>query len=194
MSRLSKRARRRVFVFAAFYLVAYFIASYMDLATTSLGLQRPGVTEKNVLATNAEGYVAAKAWLLTIGGAIVMSACILFSARNAVSVESIWLRHPMRSFGTFYLNPWSPRGIGISPLHMLSFVIAFVLLRVLAAANNLLVYWYGFGPMGELIKWVATKTSPLAGFCIVGFSFFLLTVVAVTPLAARLIASWRSQT
>lgn len=120
-----------------------------------------------------------------------MAACILFAVRNSASVEDTWLRHPVRSFGKFYLNPWSKSAIGVSPLHVLSLVIAFVLLRLVAGANNLSVYWYGFGPMGELIKAVAARTSPLAGFCIVVFSCFLLAIVAAAPLAARVIASWR---
>ena len=192
MTALPHAARNRVFVFAALYMVAYFTASYLDLATTALGLQRPGVYEKNVFATNAAGYSPARAWRLTAAGAVVLGACILFAARYSASVDGKWLRHPVRSFGKFYLNPWSKSGLGVSPLHMLSLAIAFVLLRIVAAANNLSIYWSGFGPIGELIKLVAARTSPLAGFCIVAFSCFVLTIVAVAPLAARLIASWRS--
>ena len=192
MTTPSSSARKRVLAFIAVYMIAYFIASYMDLATTSLGLQRPGVSEKNVFATNAAGYSPVRAWGLTAGGAVVMAACILFAVKHCASVEATWLRHPIRSFGKLYLNPWSKSALSVSPLHMLSLVIAFVVLRVLAAGNNLSVYWYGFGPMGELIKAAAARTSPLAGFCIVAFSFFLLAFVVVSPLAARLIASWRS--
>jgi len=192
MIALSPPRRRRVFTFAAVYIVAYFAASYMDLATTSLGLQRPGVYEKNVFATNAQGYLPARAWLLTVFGAIIMALCILFSANHSASVDAKWLRQPIASFRKVYLNPWSKNAITVSPLHMLCLVIAFVLLRVVAAANNLLVYAYGFGPMGELIKWTAARTSPLVGFCLVAFASFLLAVIAVAPLAARIMASWRS--
>ena len=179
--------------FVALYMLAYLTASYMDLATTSLGLQRPGASEKNVFATNAKGYSPTRAWLLTAGGAIIMFACIMFAARHSTSVEERWLRHPVRSFGQFYLNPWSQAGIRVSPLHVLSLIIAFVVLRVAAAANNLLVYWYGFGPMGELIKWTAARTSPLAGFCIVAFLCFILAIIAVAPLAALIMKWWRTE-
>lgn len=193
MTALSNRARKRVCAFVALYMLAYLTASSMDLATTAAGLQRPGVSEKNVFATNAEGYSPRRAWLLTAGGAIIMLACILFAARHSASAEDTWLRHPIRSFGKFYLNPWSKSAIGVSPLHTLSLVIAFVLLRVIAAANNLSIYWGGFGPMGEAIKAVAAKTSPPAGFCIVVFSCFLLAMLAAAPMAARIIASWRTE-
>jgi hypothetical protein len=192
MNALSNRARKRVLAFAALYMLVYLTASYMDLATTSLGLQQPGASEKNVFATNAEGYSPRRAWLLTAGGAVIMAACILFAARHSAAVEDTWLRHPVRSFGKFYLNPWSKSGIAVSPLHMLSLAVAFVLLRVVAAANNLSISWGGFGPMGELIKAVAARTSPLAGFCVVVFSSFLLAMVAAAPLAAKVIASWRT--
>jgi hypothetical protein len=184
-------ARKRVLVFIVFYILAYVIASYLDLATTSLGLQRPGVSEKNVFATTAQGYSTKRAWIITAGGAVIMTACILFAVRHSASVEERWLHHPIRSFGKFYLNPWSKSAITVSPLHMLSLVIAFALLRVLAAANNLSVYWFGFGPMGALMKGLAARTSPLVGFCLVAFSSFLLTMLASAPLAARVIASWR---
>ncbi|MFN2509782.1 MAG: hypothetical protein ABR589_13580, partial [Chthoniobacterales bacterium] len=154
--------------------------------------QRPGVFEKNIFATNAAGYSAARAWLLTAAGAVVLGACILFAVRNSARVEETWLRHPVRSFGKFYLNPWSTSGLGVSPLHMLSFAIAFLLLRMIAAANNLSVYMSGFGPVGELIKAAAAATSPGVGFCIVAFSLFLVALIIVSPLAARLITSWRS--
>ncbi|NJD31964.1 MAG: hypothetical protein FIB04_08770 [Gammaproteobacteria bacterium] len=183
---------RRALAFGACYLVAYFVASYMDLATTALGLERPGTFEKNVFATDATGYLPARAWLLTAGGAIVMAGCIWFAARYRAEVDPRWLRQPGRSFGKLYLNPWSKAALAASPIHALSLAIAFVLLRGVAAANNLLVYWFGFGPMGELIKAIGAETSPLAGFAIVACSFYVVACILVSPMAARLIAFWRS--
>ncbi len=184
--------RRRVVAFCGGYLIAYFVASYMDLATTSLGLQRAGAYEKNVFATDATGYLPVRAWLLTAGGAIVMTGCILFAARFRASVDPRWLREPVRSFGTLYVNPFSKEALSVSPMHALSLAIGFVLLRIVAAANNLSVYWIDFGPMGELIKAIGARTSPLAGFAIVACSSYLVACVVVSPMAARIIASWRS--
>lgn len=183
---------RRLWVFLAAYLLAYLASSIMDLGTTALGLQRSGVSEKNVLALDASGdYVASSAWLLTLGGGLVMVGCTLFSARYAPRVDAKWLSHPVRSFSQVYLNPWSRQALAVSPLHMLAFVLGFVVLRAAAAANNLLVYLTGWGPMGEAIKFVASITSPLAGFCIVVFACFILAVIAVSPLAARILRWWR---
>lgn len=183
---------KSVIRFAIIYAIAYFFASYLDLATTSLGLQRPGVYEKNVFAVTAAGYSPFRAWFLTAVGAIVMAGCIVFAVRRARSVDPKWLDHPIRSIGVFYLNPWSKKAMVISPLHTLALVIAFVLLRILAAANNVLVYLYGFAPMGGLMKALAARTSPLFGFSMVGFSFFLICFVAVLPVSARIMRSWRS--
>jgi hypothetical protein len=189
---ISTHRRKSVITFATVYAVAYLLASYLDLATTSLGLQRPGVYEKNVFAVTAAGYSPFRAWLLTAAGAVVMAGCIVFAVRRATSVDAKWLQHPIRSVGVFYINPWSKKALAVSPLHTLALVIAFVLLRILAAANNVLVYLYGFAPMGGLMKALAARTSPLFGFSIVGFSFFLVCFLAVLPLSARLITSWRS--
>jgi hypothetical protein len=41
--------------------------------------------------------------------------------------------------------------------------------------------------MGEAIKWVASRTSPLVGFCVVVFAVFLIALIAAAPLAARIL-------
>lgn len=184
--------RIRVLVFVGLYLIAYLAASYSDLASTALGLQREGVSEKNVFATDEAGtYLPGTAWLLTLGGAGVMLACIVFAAWHARRVDEQWLRHPVRSFGKLYLNPFSAKGLGVAPLHTLSLALGFVLVRFIASANNLMVYWLGFGPMGALIKWVSSWTSPLASFCLVAFSFFIASIIAMSPLAAKVLRWWR---
>ncbi|MGZ5564903.1 MAG: hypothetical protein ACXWFY_06915 [Chthoniobacterales bacterium] len=147
--------------------------------------------ERNVFAVNAHGYDAARAWIITVIGAVVMEMFVLFSLRHADSVARTWLQHPIRSFAKFYLNPWSKNAIDRSPLHMLSFAIAFVLLRVLAAGNNLLLYKYGFGPLGALVGAVAARTSALVGFCLVLIVVFYLLAMAVSPLAARVMGKWQ---
>ena len=182
---------QRLVTFIALYFAAYLAASYVDLGSTSLGLQRPGVTEKNLFATDAAGtYLPAQGWLLTLGGAVVLLLCILLAFRNARRVDERWLRHPLQSFGKLYANPFSSTGLSVAPLHALSFALAFVVLRLLAGANNLLVYYYGWGPIGQTIKWLSNATSPLIGFCVVVFSLFAVTLVAMAPLAARVIRGW----
>ena len=57
---------RRIAIFSTLYLVAYLAASYLDLYTTRLALQRPGTSEGNVYATNQSSYSPAKAWVITV--------------------------------------------------------------------------------------------------------------------------------
>ena len=82
--------------------------------------------------------------------------------------------------------------MAVTPLQFLSLAIAFPLLRTIAAANNLLVYWTGWGPLGALMKGLAALTSPIAGFAAVAIAALVLVMVLVSPLAARLMYSWRS--
>lgn len=175
------------------YLAVYFVASWLDLASTELGLQRPGTSEKNVFAVTTRGaFDPQKAWLLTLGGAAVLGACVLFAVSKANSVEERWLRKPGRALGEFHLNPFSRAALGVAPLQLLSLAIAFPILRTIAAANNMLVYWAGWGPVGALIKALAAATSPLVGFAVVAIAAFVLVMVVVSPIAARLLLSWRS--
>jgi hypothetical protein len=120
-----------------------------------------------------------------------MVACVVFGAAYANRVAEVWLRHPVRSFARPYLNSWSKAVIDRSPLHALSYAIAFVALRLLAAANNLLLSTCGVAPLGSLVKAVAARTSPAVGLVVVIGAAYVLLAVAVAPLAARLIAARR---
>ncbi|MEY2495651.1 MAG: hypothetical protein QOJ45_2143 [Verrucomicrobiota bacterium] len=186
-------AVRRIVNFSLVYLAAYAVASYLDLQTTLLALQRPGTTEGNVYSTSGHDYVATKAWVITAAGALFIEAFLLFGALNAHRVSEHWLRHPIRSFAKFYVVFWSRRWMDRSPLHMLSFVIAFVPLRFLAAANNLMIYYYGTAPLGRLVGFVSRHTSPTAGFWLVMGTLFYLFAFACSPIAARLIVWLRSR-
>src|SRR2546421_1600615 len=181
---------RRVLQLSLAYILAYFIASYLDLRTTLLALQRPGTSEGNVYSTSGHDYIATKAWLITVAGALFIEAFLLFGALNASRVADQWLRHPLRSWGKFYIAFWSRRVIDRSPLHMLSFVIAFVPLRLLAAGNNLRIYHFGTAPLGRLIGLLSHRTSAAVAFCRVMGPLFYLFAFFWSPLAARCVA-WR---
>ena len=178
---------RRIVSLSFSYLLAYLVASYLDLHTTILALQRPGTSEGNVYSTSGHDYIAAKAWLITAAGAVFIEAFLLFGALNAQRVSEHWLRHPIRSFGKLYVIFWSQKVMDCSPLHMLSFVIAFIPLRLLAAANNLLIYYYGTAPLGRLIGLLSHRTSLVAAFWLVMGTLFYVLTFACAPLAARLI-------
>jgi hypothetical protein len=182
----------RVATIALLYLLGYLIASSLDLTTTALALRRSEVHEQNVFVTNAQVYASARAWAITLVGGLIMVACVVFARRNAWRVEEVWLRRPVRSFALFYLNPWSRNAIGRSPLHMLSFAIAFVAFRVLAAGNNTLIYLYGVAPIGAPIQWIARRTSPVFGFAVVIVVLFYALAIAASPLASRIVKSWQN--
>jgi hypothetical protein len=191
MTASSPGANTRAWRFIILYVFAYLAASSADLASTSLGLRRPGASEKNVFATKGGEYAAARAWALTAAGAVFMVGCIWFAKRNASRVDERWLAHPVRSFGKLYLSPFSEAGRRVSPLHLLAVAVAFVPMRLLAAANNLLVYLYGFGPIGELIKAIGSRTSALIGFAVGASAVFIALMLALSPFAARILRAWR---
>jgi hypothetical protein len=169
------------------YLVAYFLAAYLDLYTTVLALQQPGVTEGNVYSTSDAGYSSATAWVITGIISPVMAAFMVFGLAKAHRVSQRWLDHPVRSFGKFYIFPWQREVLDRSPLHMASFAIAFPALRLLAAGNNLLIWGYGTGPLGWLVGVASEHTSPAVGFWLALGPLYFLLAVAFAPLAALLV-------
>jgi hypothetical protein len=180
-------------VLAFAYLVAYSIASYLDLSTTALALRQSQVHEQNVFVTAGSSYLSLRAWAITFLGGIFMVGCVAFAFLNAPRVEQTWLEHPGRSFALFYINPWSQAAIGRSPLHMLSFAMAFVVLRLMAAGNNLSIHWYGIAPIGLPIEWIGRRSSPVIGFAAVLIPLFYLLSLALSRPAARIISSWQGE-
>lgn len=174
------------------YLAAFLAASYLDLWTTGQALHHAGVSESNVYATSAGLYSASRAWLITAAGGAVMASLFAFGLRNAALVSETSLDHPLRSFSKFYLNPWSRRFIDRSPLHAISFALAFVLLRLLAAANNSVLMAGGVGPLGAAVRWVGRLTSPASGFVLtIGIVSVGLSVL-LSPTAAALVRRVRT--
>jgi hypothetical protein len=179
--------RRRLAGLVVAYALAYLVAAGLDLATTVLALQRAGASEGNVHAAGAAGYSDGRAWAITLVMAIPIGGLLLFGALNADKVAQPWLERPVQSFARVYVNPFARGVIDRSPLHMLSFVLAFPLLRVLAAANNGAILAWGIAPLGWLVGRVGSWTTPLLGFWVViGAAFYVLTV-AVSPAAAAVI-------
>jgi hypothetical protein len=168
------------------YAIAYLVASWLDLTTTALALQRPEASEGNVYSTGAAGYVAFKAWLITIVGGLAIGACLAWSIIASGAVEAKWLVHPIRSWGKIYVNPWARAVRDRSPLHMMSFVIAFVPLRLIAALNNAVIASTGTAPLGRLVGLASRATSPTLGFWLVLGPLFYLCAIAVTPIAVHL--------
>jgi hypothetical protein len=178
--------------FLVAYVACYVAASYAHLASTSLGLRREAVSENDVFVVTRQGYSDSRAWLITGLGGLVLVGCVWFAAGNAHRVDERWLRRAFRSLGVVYFSPWSNMGIAVTPIHALSLALAFVALRLVAAANNLLVYASGIAPMGTAMQVIGAETSPLAGSVIVGFSCLVTLAVVLLPAASRIIRSWRT--
>lgn len=183
----STKLVQRVAILALVYAVAYLVAAACDLGTTMLALQRKGFAEGNVYAVNDAGYAAERAWAITLGMGVLIDALMVASLLRAGRVTEACLRRPIRSFGKVYLNPFAARVADRAPIHVLSFCLAFVPLRLLASLNNLLIYKAGVAPLGLLIARVSRVTSATIGFWLVMGPVFYLLAFAAAPLAAALI-------
>ena len=76
-------------------------------------------------------------------------------------------------------------------LHLLSLALAFAGVRLLAAANNLLLVAGEPGPLGVRVRWIGARTSPAIGLAVVMGGVYVALALAVSPLAARLITLMR---
>jgi hypothetical protein len=177
---------------ALLYLPLYALASYLDLWTTRLALATSGTHEANTFVTKGRVYVTTQAWITTVIGGILMIGCVAFAAAYAERMDEQWLLRPVSSFQKLYVNPWAKAAMAVSPLHALSMAIGFVLLRIVAAGNNTLIYFYGIAPIGGLIERVARHTSATAAFVLVILPSFYLLAMAVSPLAAKILVGWCS--
>lgn len=187
-----RRGRVIVFAWAGVFAVAYLAASYLDLWTTELALTRPDASEANVNATSEGQYSPSKAWAITALGGVLMTAWFAFGVFNAHRVSPEHLQRPMRSFLHLHSNPlvsipWSHRAIDRSPLHAFAVTIAFVAVRIVAAFNNALIAAGLDGPISTTIRLVSAFSSPMTGFLIAVTVFYVVIILAVSPLAARLI-------
>ena len=177
---------KKIAVCIVVFLLAYAAASWLDLTTTLQALTQPGASEGNVYTSGAKAYLPERALLITMAGAVIIGACFLWALLNAGHVSAQWLDHPFRSFQVFYINPWSRRRLDRSPLHMMSYVIAFAVLRILAAANNLTIAKTGTGPLGAMIGVLTHHLPSAAAFWLVVGPLYVLLAMAASPLAAVL--------
>jgi len=177
----------------ALYVAAYMVASGLDLWTTELAV-RAGGHEANVYMTNAGIFDSTKAWTMTVVGGILMVWMFAFGIRNINHVSARWLRHAVRSFLRLYINPWAKSVIDRSPLHAVSYAIAFVLLRLLAAGNNLLIAIGSTGPIGAAVRAIGRVTSPEVGLIVVVGAIYVALAVILSPFIARLVMQHRKST
>jgi hypothetical protein len=180
----SRMLRLGVVPATAAYVIAYALGSWADLGSTALALQVEGASETNIFFTSGGSYSAADAMGMTIGGGVVMTAVFVFGYLNMDRISDRWLRRPVLSFATFYMNPWSRRFIDRSPLHYLSLAVGYVALRLLAGINNSLIAADLPGPLGLSVHWLGKQTTPLTGFALaVGGLYLVLSIILTKPVA-----------
>jgi len=184
----------RVIIWSSLYLLLYLAASALDLWTTKLALLQSGVSEGNVFAYDGGAYSGTKAWIITGVGGLILVSCVAFAVVYANRVSSYWLRNPMKSFARMDLllyaglNPWAKVVMDRSALHMMSYALGMVALRLLAAGNNWLLSEGRNGPLGAAIELVAARSSPLVGMVVVIGAVYLALTVVLSPLAAFLLS------
>ncbi len=180
------------------FLGAYLLASAADLWTTALALSLTTAKEGNAFALDSGVYDASRAWLFTGIASVPLVALFFFGVRNVGRIAERWLDHPWRSFLSLRSNPlvslpWSKKVIDRSPLHAVSFALAFIVLRCLAAANNAMIAGFGVGPLGLAVGAVGNATSPAAGFVTVIGSLYVLLILAMARVVARFIKATRAR-
>lgn len=88
------RSQKKLIAVAAIYLLIYSVASFLDLWTTLVALKTAGSHEGNVFTTSGQAYLLERASIVTLAGALVMAACVVFSAYYASCAEEVWLAIP----------------------------------------------------------------------------------------------------
>jgi len=179
--------RREVWMACGMFLVAYALASTADLATTVAAVQVPGIKEGNVAATSNGAFDLSKALFATVVGGAFLALCFGWALRRAEHVDARWLAHPIRSFANVYLAPWREKHLGYSPIHMVSFCLAFCVTRVLAAINN---YQLSQGDVGFLaagIRRTASVTNEKAAVVVVVLGLYAALTLVMAPMAARIL-------
>ncbi|MEI9927102.1 MAG: hypothetical protein WDN44_04465 [Sphingomonas sp.] len=189
---IASRTKPNFALWCVGYSVAYVIASGLDLWTTALALLRPDASEANVFATADGVYLPLRVLAVNAAGGIGMLAMFAFGLHYAERVSDRVLLRPMRSFLSFYINPWSRRAFDRSPLHLASYAIGFLVLRVLAAGNNLMIVAGGAGPLGIGVREAGRLSTPMIGFAAAMGAIYVLITVAVSPVAARILGRFRS--
>lgn len=180
-----------LFTFA--YAVAYLGASSLDLLTTHLALLQEHAAEGNPFAVANGTYSSLHAWLYTtlLGPVIVGYAG--YGIANLHRVTDAVLRSPLRSYAgsggwlgltilvSAYFVPKSDR----AALHTLSAAIAFVVLGLLAAANNTMIALWGDGFLSALLRLVTPAVGSFWAFVLVMCGLYAALIVATAKVLAR---------
>lgn len=175
---------------------AYLGASFLDLWTTQLALADPRAAEGNPFAVVQDSYSAGRAWIYTAVVGPILLAYVCYGLANLHRVSDATLRNPLRSYVQFrswigltvllslYFVPRSDR----AALHMLSAAVAFVVLRLLAAANNAMIALWGDGFLAASMRPAISAIGSLGAFILVIGGLYVVLIVATAKLLGWTIA------
>ena len=186
-------ASKKLTWLALAYTGAYLFVSWLDLLSTDLALTRPVATEGNIYATPKGVWDAGRAWAITLVGGVIILGFLVLGARRADAAAERWLANPISSFRRLYLNPFAARNSDVAAIHCLAFAFGFVVLRLLAAINNVLIWQTDTGPLGRAIGVLTGPFGKTGAFWLVMGPTFYLTAFACAPLAVRTIGWLRRE-
>lgn len=184
------------------YGAAYLGASFLDLWTTQLALRDPRAAEGNPFAVVQDSYSAGQAWIYTAVVGPILLAYVGYGLAKLHRVSDATLRNPLRSYAQFrswigltvllslYFVPRSDR----AALHTLSAAVAFVVLRLLAAANNAMIAHWGDGFLAASMRPAISTIGSLGAFILVICGLYVALIMATATLLGWAIAHRGSPT
>jgi hypothetical protein len=174
------------------YVVAYSIGAGLDLWTTAAATGQ-GIAEGNTYTLSNGTYVALRAAAINFVGGLIMLTLWGAGIDRAASVSPRWLDRPFASWGKFYFNPLARAVADRAPLHLLAWALAFVIFRVLAAVNNLMLISGLPGPIGWTIFAIAPTTGQTAAFILVVAFWYVALAILVSPIAVAILRRRRKE-
>lgn len=181
-------ANKRNARWTAGFLTAYFAASFLDLATTDLALTlNHAAREGNIAATSDGAYDILKAVLIALGGGALLGWMFWTGLRNAPRLGENWLNNPRRAIMRLTLVPGFERDRSRRPLTLVTYAIAFVILRVAAASNNAMIALGVTGWIAMIVNQAAHIMPPLAATILVVCGLYWLIALGIAPICAKLL-------
>lgn len=170
------------------FMTAYIAASFLDLATTDLALTlNHAAREGNIAATSDGAYDVLKAVLITLGGGVVLGGMFWSGLRSARRVGETWLNNPRRAMMRVTLIPGFERDRSRRPLTLITYAVAFVILRVAAASNNAMIAFGVTGWIATIVNRLAHIVPPLAATILTVCGLYWLIAWTIAPLCATLL-------
>lgn len=174
------------------YAAAYCVGAALDLWST-IAATSHGIAEGNTYTLSNGAYVALRALAINVVGGLIMLALWGVGIARAASVSPRWLDHPFASWQKFYFNPFASAVADRAPLHLVAWSAGFVVFRLLAALNNMMLMMGLAGPIGWTIFALAPAIGQTSAFMFVVAIWCIGLVILSTPLAAAILRRRREE-